>query len=108
MSMSPLFASIIIGISNSLAIFEIFTKRYIPSGPHFSKKATWGFNEDISEEWTGLLNSWYKDNGEIIIENSLISSGIVHYRDESFMTKEIENVITNTFETNKLREETQT
>ena len=24
------------------------------------------WNEDVSEEWTGLLNNWYKDNGEII------------------------------------------
>ena len=65
------------------------------------------WNEDVSEEWTGLLNNWYKDNGEIIIENSLISSGIVHYRDEKFLTKEIENVITSTFKTSKQRQETQ-
>ena len=65
------------------------------------------WNEDVSEEWTGLLNNWYKDNGEIIIENSLISSGIVHYRDEKFLTKEIEDVITSTFKRNKQRQETQ-
>ena len=36
-----------------------------------------------------MLNSWYTDDGDIIIENHKLSSGIIHYGDEQFITKEI-------------------
>jgi hypothetical protein len=56
-----------------------------------------------TNEWTTIFNNWYTPNDQIIIENSLISSGIIHYRDKNFLTDEILNAIRNTFNTKKLR-----
>lgn len=61
---------------------------------------------DIPAEWTQMLNYWYTDQQELIIENSLIKSGIVHYRDSEFMTKEVYDVIRNQFEITKKRKST--
>lgn len=60
---------------------------------------------DIPESWTQMLNYWYTENNELLIENSLIKSGVLHYRDEEFITKEVYDVIRNQFEINKAREE---
>jgi hypothetical protein len=51
------------------------------------------WNDDIPADWTKMLNSWYTDDQQLIVENSAISNGIVHYRDENFLTKEIIDVI---------------
>lgn len=56
-------------------------------------KSQWMWNEDIPTDWTKMLNSWYTDDQQLIIENSIISNGIIHYRDENFLTKEIIDVI---------------
>jgi len=58
---------------------------------------------DLSDNWTDSLNNWYTNKQEIIIENSTISNGIVHYRDENFLTKEIINELKQTFNTRKTR-----
>jgi len=58
---------------------------------------------DLSDNWTDSLNNWYTNKQEIIIENSTISNGIVHYRDENFLTKEIINELKQTFNTRKAR-----
>ena len=47
------------------------------------------WHSDIPKNWTEMLNSWYTDDGDIIIENHKLSSGIIHYGDEQFITKEI-------------------
>ena len=60
-------------------------------------------NDTTTNEWTTIFNNWYTPNDQIIIENSLISSGIIHYRDKNFLTDEILNAIRNTFNTKKLR-----
>jgi hypothetical protein len=52
-------------------------------------KSQWFWNEDVPTDWTKMLNSWYTDNDCLIIENSMISNGIIHYRDENFLTLEI-------------------
>jgi|TARA_R110002167_G_scaffold263929_1_gene470693 hypothetical protein len=49
------------------------------------------WSKDIPIKWTELLNYWFPENKKLIIENSIISSGIVHYRDEDFITEEIIN-----------------
>lgn len=49
------------------------------------------WNKDIPDNWTDILNYWFPENKRLIIENSIISSGIVHYRDENFITEEIIN-----------------
>jgi len=57
------------------------------------------WNNEQSENWSEVLNSWYSDSNGLLIENSLIRSGIVHYRDEQFLTKEIINDLRNSFDT---------
>jgi hypothetical protein len=56
-------------------------------------RSQWFWNEDVPSDWTKMLNSWYTDNDRLIIENSMISNGIIHYRDENFLTLEIINAI---------------
>jgi hypothetical protein len=48
---------------------------------------------DIPENWTEMLNFWYTDDQTLIIENSVIGSGIIHYRDNNFLTKEVLDVL---------------
>jgi hypothetical protein len=56
-------------------------------------RSQWFWNEDVPAEWTKMLNSWFTDNNHLIIENSVISNGIIHYRDENFLTLEILDAI---------------
>ena len=56
-------------------------------------RSQWFWNEDVPVDWTKMLNSWYTDNNTLIIENSMISNGIIHYRDENFLTLEIIDAI---------------
>lgn len=51
------------------------------------------WNDDIPINWTEMLNHWYTDDEKLIIENYIISSGIVHYHDKSFLTEDILDVI---------------
>ena len=60
---------------------------------------------DLSKNWTDILNNWYTDQHELLIENSSISNGIIHYRDETFLTQEIIDELRNTFNTTKTRKE---
>ena len=61
------------------------------------------WTNDLSNNWTDSLNNWYTNKEEIIIENSTISNGIVHYRDENFLTKEVIDELKQTFDTRKTR-----
>lgn len=54
-------------------------------------KSQYLWNNDVSPEWSQNLNYWFANNNYLMIENSIISSGIVHYRDENFLTNEILN-----------------
>jgi hypothetical protein len=63
-------------------------------------KSQWMWNEDIPVNWTEMLNHWYTDDMTLIIENYNINSGIVHYRDKSFLTEETINVIRTKTNTN--------
>ena len=56
---------------------------------HVHSQHLW--NKDIPDNWTETLNYWFPENNRLIVENSIISSGIVHYRDEIFITEEIIN-----------------
>lgn len=49
------------------------------------------WSKDVPNKWTDMLNYWFPENNRLIIENSIISSGIVHYRDENFITEDIIN-----------------
>lgn len=51
------------------------------------------WTNDVPPAWTEMLNCWYTQSQHLIIENSSISGGIVHYRDRKFLTEEIINVI---------------
>ena len=53
----------------------------------------WLWHHDIPPNWTQMFNSWYTADQQLIIENSSISGGIIHYKDEMFLTEEILNVI---------------
>lgn len=48
--------------------------------------------EDTPERWTEQLNYWVSGSRKIQIENSIISSGIIHYSDENFVTDEVIDV----------------
>ena len=63
-------------------------------------------SDTVTDEWTKIFNNWYTPNDQILIENSLISSGIIHYRDKNFLTDEILNAIRSTFNTRKIRDRT--
>jgi hypothetical protein len=58
---------------------------------------------DIPENWTHMLNYWYTDHNELIVENSSIKSGIIHYRDEEFLTEEVYDVIRRQFKAREAR-----
>jgi hypothetical protein len=51
------------------------------------------WSNDVPNNWTEMLNYWYTQKQHLIIENSSISGGIIHYRDRKFLTEEILNVI---------------
>jgi len=51
----------------------------------------WLWNNDVPNEWTEVLNYWFPENRKLIIENSIISSGIVHFRDLNFINEDIIN-----------------
>lgn len=63
------------------------------------------YSDDISDNWTDYLNFWFTQDLQLIVENSFISSGIVHYRDEQFLTDEILDVIVSKFKINKQRKD---
>lgn len=56
-------------------------------------RSQWLWNEDIPINWTEMLNHWYTDDMNLIIENYGINKGIIHYRDKTFLTEDILDVI---------------
>ena len=64
----------------------------------------WG--EDIPDTWTDMLNYWYTDQHKLMIENSVVNSGIIHYGDENFLTEEIVDAIRTVVETSSKRQAT--
>ena len=60
---------------------------------HADSQGIW--QEDITMEWTEMLNYWLSNNGKIQIENHIITSGIIHYCDENFLTEEVLDVYRN-------------
>jgi len=40
-----------------------------------------------------MLNYWYTDQHKLMIENSVVNSGIIHYQDENFLTEDIIDAI---------------
>ena len=61
------------------------------------------WNEDIPEHWTEMLNYWYTRQNKLIVENSVINSGIIHYSDENFLTDDIIDTIRTAVETSDRR-----
>ena len=59
--------------------------------------------EEAPGNWTDMLNYWVTANKKIQIENSVISSGIIHYSDETFLTDEVIDVFRNSL-TQRLQE----
>jgi len=47
------------------------------------------WNKDIPFDWTDMLNHWVNVKKQLLIETHAISNGIIHYRDEKFVTKEL-------------------
>jgi hypothetical protein len=56
-------------------------------------RSQWLWNDDIPINWTEMLNHWYTDDMNLIIENYGINKGIIHYRDKTFLTEDILDVI---------------
>ena len=54
---------------------------------HADSQGIW--TEDIPQEWTDMLNAWTSESGKIQIENHIITSGIIHYCDENFLTEDV-------------------
>ena len=54
---------------------------------HSDSQGVW--TDDIPQNWTEMLNYWISGNGKIQIENHVMTSGIIHYNDEKFFTKEL-------------------
>ena len=50
-----------------------------------------------------MLNYWYTDEHKLIIENSVVNSGIIHYGDENFLTEEIVDAIKTVVKTSDRR-----
>jgi hypothetical protein len=48
--------------------------------------------DEVPTNWTDMLNYWVTPGRKIQIENSVLSSGIIHYSDETFLTDEVVNV----------------
>ena len=57
----------------------------------FNIKSQWLWNNDVPDDWTQVLNYWFPQNKKLIIENHIIPDGILHYRNEEFLTPEIEH-----------------
>ena len=57
---------------------------------HSDNQGVW--YDEVPDNWTEMLNYWVSNNGKLQIENSIISSGIIHYTDENFLTDEIIDV----------------
>ena len=53
-----------------------------------------------------MLNYWYTDQHKLMIENSVVNSGIIHYGDENFLTEEIVDAIRTVVETSSKRQAT--
>lgn len=64
------------------------------------------WNEDISENFTDTLNYWVTPKN-IIIENSVLRSGIIHYRDEQFISKDLVDDFRKIISNNKIKSETE-
>ena len=63
------------------------------------------WSSDVPTDWTELFNAWFDIKNGMLIENSLTRSGIIHYRDENFITEEILNELRNKFNTTKAQTE---
>lgn len=57
-----------------------------PSGQGF-----WGGTD--SDIDMNTLNIWYTDERKLIVENSVVGDGVIHYRDRNFINRKILNVI---------------
>ena len=57
---------------------------------HSDNQGVW--YDEVPDNWTEMINYWVSDNGKVQIENSIISSGIIHYTDENFLTDEVIDV----------------
>lgn len=76
------------------SLLDIEKQIAVPSINNFydlEAKSQYLWNNNVSSEWSNNLNYWFPDNNQLMIENSIIPSGIVHYRDENFLTNEILN-----------------
>ena len=61
------------------------------------------WSNDIPSNWTDMLNHWVVGTGEVIIETSAITGGIIHYRDDSFATKGLIDEFVEQFDTERNR-----
>lgn len=57
---------------------------------HADCQGVW--TEDIPSDWTEMLNYWISSDGKIQIENHILTSGLIHYNDENFLTDELIDV----------------
>lgn len=51
------------------------------------------WSNDVPSSWTEMLNFWYTQKQQLIVENSSINGGIIHYRDRKFLTEEVFDVL---------------
>ena len=71
---------------------EIDTRVFLNHHTDMHVKSHGIFVDDLPERWTEFLNVWVTNHKKIQIENYILSSGIIHYSDETFLTEEVMNV----------------
>lgn len=68
-------------------------KIHVPFMYDFHTHSQHMWSNDVPYNWTDMLNTWYTKQHQLIVENSSITHGIIHYRDKKFLTEEIINAI---------------
>jgi len=72
----------------------------------FENKSQGHWGEDIPDNWTDMLNYWYTNQHKLMIENSVVNSGIIHYQDENFINKDIIDAIRDSVTTTQQKQKT--
>lgn len=85
--------NVLCNVVTHLLDMENEIKCVLPNLYDMHNKSQYHWSTDVPENWTDMLNSWFTQKQQLIIENSSISGGIIHYRDRKFLTNEVLNII---------------
>ena len=77
----------------------------VPIYYDLDSRAQYLWNNDVPENATELLNTWFTTRYGLYIENSLVQHGIVHYKDEDFIDKDIIDELKTSFNSRRQPQE---